>query len=41
MKGYEKTEDLAGMRYNCTMCHTPQASNVKMLGNRFVPARKQ
>ena len=25
---YLKGEDLSGARYNCTMCHTPQATNV-------------
>jgi len=28
VSGYEKSDDLAGARYNCTMCHTPQATNV-------------
>jgi cytochrome c-type protein NapB len=26
---YEKAVDLFGARYNCTMCHAPQAGNVK------------
>ena len=25
---YEKAKDVVGARYNCSMCHTPQASNV-------------
>ena len=41
VKGYKKSKDLVGARYNCTMCHTPQATNLKEPGNRFVPARKQ
>jgi cytochrome c-type protein NapB len=40
VKGYKKTEDLAGARYNCTMCHTPQATNVKQPKNHFTPARQ-
>lgn len=41
VKDYKKQEDLAGARYGCTMCHTPQATNVKNIDNRFEPARKQ
>lgn len=35
VRGYEKTQDLAGARYNCNMCHTPQATNVTMPRNLF------
>ena len=28
VKDYRRTEDLMGARYNCNMCHTPQATNV-------------
>jgi cytochrome c-type protein NapB len=38
---YEKSEDLAGARYVCSMCHTPQARNVATPSNRFVTARKK
>jgi cytochrome c-type protein NapB len=41
VKGYKKTKDIAGARYNCTMCHAPQATNVKQPKNRFVPAREK
>jgi cytochrome c-type protein NapB len=34
--GYEKSDDLAGSRYNCTMCHTPQATNVNTPRNKFI-----
>ncbi len=40
VKGYQKIDDVVGARYNCSMCHTPQASNVKTPNNRFVSARK-
>lgn len=36
VKGYQKAEDVYGARYNCTMCHAPQATNVKDLASRFV-----
>jgi cytochrome c-type protein NapB len=29
VSGYRKGEDVAGSRYNCSMCHTPQAMNVR------------
>ena len=32
---YEKAKDLVGSRYECTMCHTPQAGNVKSPKNLF------
>jgi len=35
VKGYEETKDLVGTRYNCTMCHAPQATNVKTPYNDF------
>lgn len=36
-----KMKDRVGARYNCSMCHTPQASNVKTPDNRFTPAKKK
>jgi len=39
VKSYRETKDLAGTRYNCNMCHTPQATNVSMPASRFEPAR--
>ncbi|MBW1883320.1 MAG: nitrate reductase cytochrome c-type subunit [Deltaproteobacteria bacterium] len=40
VKDYKKIDDLVGARYVCSMCHTPQASNVNTPNNRFVSARK-
>lgn len=31
IKGYEKQKDLLGSRYDCNMCHVPQATNVGSL----------
>jgi cytochrome c-type protein NapB len=36
VKGYRKGTSVAGSRFNCTMCHAPQASNVKTPKNDFV-----
>jgi cytochrome c-type protein NapB len=36
VKNYETAKDVVGNRYNCSMCHTPQATNVKTPKNRFV-----
>ena len=33
---YVKAKDVVGSRYNCSMCHTPQASNVRTPRNGFV-----
>lgn len=33
---YEKDQDLFGARFNCTMCHTPQATNVRTPATSFV-----
>ena len=35
VKDYRKTQDLMGARYNCNMCHTPQATNVATPKNSF------
>jgi len=32
---YEEAKDVVGSRYSCTMCHTPQATNVLEIGNSF------
>jgi cytochrome c-type protein NapB len=29
VQGYEKAENVVGARYNCDMCHAPQATNVR------------
>ena len=36
---YEKVKDVVGGRYNCSMCHTPQATNVDTPKNSFVRAK--
>ncbi len=41
VKDYRKTDEVFGARYNCSMCHTPQATNVNTPNNRFVAARKK
>lgn len=41
VKDYKKSDELFGARYNCNMCHTPQATNVSTPSNRFVAARKK
>jgi nitrate reductase cytochrome c-type subunit len=41
VQGYKKGDDVAGTRFNCTMCHTPQAMNVKTPGSLFPPEKKQ
>jgi cytochrome c-type protein NapB len=35
VEGYQKGDDLAGSRYNCSMCHTPQARSTRTPVNRF------
>ena len=35
VKGYQQSADVVGSRYNCNMCHTPQATNVTTPMNRF------
>lgn len=32
---YQLSSELDGTRWNCTLCHAPQATNVKNLPNRF------
>jgi cytochrome c-type protein NapB len=34
--GYKEGENLSGARYNCIMCHTPQATNVDTPRSSFV-----
>lgn len=41
VRDYKKLTDVVGARYNCNMCHTPQATNVDTPNNRFVSARKK
>ena len=35
VKDYRQTQAVAGARYNCNMCHTPQATNVSTPKNSF------
>jgi cytochrome c-type protein NapB len=35
VKDYRLTEGVMGARYNCNMCHTPQATNVSTPKNSF------
>jgi len=35
VKRYEDVEEISGARYNCNMCHTPQAPNARISGNTF------
>ena len=39
VQGYRRGDDVAGTRFNCTMCHTPQAMNVKTPGALFPEAK--
>jgi cytochrome c-type protein NapB len=41
VKGYEETKEIGGNRYNCSMCHTPQASNVDTPGSTFVRVERK
>jgi nitrate reductase cytochrome c-type subunit len=36
VKSYEDAKDVAGTRYNCDMCHTPQATNVDTPKSTFI-----
>jgi len=38
---YEKVKDVVGARYNCSMCHTAQASNVDTPATTFVPLERK
>ena len=35
IKKFQEIQDLMGARYNCNMCHTPQATNVATPENSF------
>lgn len=41
VKGYEEAKDLVGSRYSCTMCHAPQATNVRTPRNLFEGLRPE
>jgi cytochrome c-type protein NapB len=36
VKGYEEAKEVAGNRYDCSMCHTPQATNVDTPASDFI-----
>jgi nitrate reductase cytochrome c-type subunit len=33
--GEKKSDEMSGTRWNCTLCHTPQATNIKSMKNIF------
>ena len=35
VRSYEEAKDVAGMRYNCSMCHTPQSDNARTIASSF------
>jgi nitrate reductase cytochrome c-type subunit len=39
VRGYEKTEDVVGARYDCSMCHAAQATNVRTPRTDFVAVK--
>ena len=39
VRGYEKADVVVGARYNCDMCHTPQATNVRTPKTDFVTVK--
>jgi len=41
VQGYKKGGDVAGTRFNCTMCHTPQAMNVRTPDSLFSPQTEE
>jgi cytochrome c-type protein NapB len=41
VKGYEEVKEIGGNRYNCTMCHTPQATNVDTPASTFIRVEKK
>jgi cytochrome c-type protein NapB len=38
---YEDTKGLGGSRYNCTMCHTQQATNVDTPSTKFIVLKRK
>jgi nitrate reductase cytochrome c-type subunit len=39
VQGYEKADDVVGSRYHCTMCHAPQATNVRTPETWFITVK--
>lgn len=40
VKGYEDAKDVVGSRYDCTICHTPQATNVDTPSSKFLVLKR-
>ncbi len=40
VKGYEKADDVVGLRNNCLLCHVAQATNVTDIGSTFLRLEK-
>jgi nitrate reductase cytochrome c-type subunit len=40
VKGYEDAKDVVGSRYNCDMCHAPQATNVDTPKSDFLSLKR-
>jgi nitrate reductase cytochrome c-type subunit len=41
VKRYEYAKDVVGSRYDCSMCHTPQATNVDTPASSFVRVERK
>ncbi|MBW2289204.1 MAG: nitrate reductase cytochrome c-type subunit [Deltaproteobacteria bacterium] len=41
VQGYEDTKEIVGNRYNCTMCHTAQATNVDTPSTKFITLKRK
>jgi cytochrome c-type protein NapB len=41
VQGYEDAGDVVGSRYNCTICHTTQATNVDTPGTKFITLKRK
>jgi cytochrome c-type protein NapB len=39
VRSYQKADDVVGTRYDCTMCHVPQATDVRTPGTDFVTVK--
>ncbi len=41
VKGYKEDKEINMARYNCSMCHTPQATNVDTPNSKFVEMKAE
>jgi nitrate reductase cytochrome c-type subunit len=41
VEGYEEAKDVVGNRYDCSMCHTPQATNVDTPKSDFIRLKRR